>query len=108
MAGEFEHTERVGDLLVAPLITGDDGDAEHINIRGLQDEQKGLLVGGSRAAGVLIEDDFARGLGVGERDDQAEKQNGDKRCTTKHAIAISESKKDYVNRIRGEVKVANP
>jgi len=49
----------MGDLLVTPLITGDDANAEHLNIRGLQDEQKGLLVGGGRTAGVLIEDDFA-------------------------------------------------
>jgi len=66
MPGKFEHAERVGDFFVAPLIAGDDGDAENVDVGRLQEQKHRLLVGGGGATSILIEDDLAAGLRMGE------------------------------------------
>lgn len=67
---DFEHAESVGDFFVAPAVSGDDGDAEDLGLRGLDEGEDGLLVGGGGAAGVLVNDDFARGLGGGGKGEE--------------------------------------
>src|SRR5258708_37947488 len=52
------HTQDVLGLFFYPLVPADRGDAEHVEFVRLQENQQGLLVAGSGAARVLIDDDF--------------------------------------------------
>ena len=61
---DLESTERVGHFFVAPSVSGDDGDAEDLRLWGLDQREDGLLVGGGGAARVLVDYDFAWGLGA--------------------------------------------
>ena len=66
VSGQFKHAQRVSDLLVAPLVSAHDRDAQGLDLRRLQHHQHGLLVGGGGAAGILIENYLAPGLRLGE------------------------------------------
>jgi hypothetical protein len=45
-------------LFSDPLIAADGGDAEDVELLGLQKDQDGLLIAGARATGILVDDDF--------------------------------------------------
>ena len=57
-ARDLEHAQDVLGLFLYPLVATDGGDAKNVKFVGLQENQKGLLVAGARAAGVLVDDDF--------------------------------------------------
>jgi hypothetical protein len=71
-ADDFEEAEGSGDFLVAPLVAGDDGDAEDFDFGGLEEEEKGLQVTAAGPGAVLVDDDFVAGLGGGEGRDEEE------------------------------------
>ena len=48
-----------------PLIAGDDGDAQDFCIRRLDQEEDRLLIRSGGPCGILVDDDFAFGLGPG-------------------------------------------
>src|SRR5215469_6809846 len=73
---DFEHAESVGDVLVAPAVAGDDGDAEDLRLRGLDEREDGLQVGGGGAEGVFVDDDF--GLLLGGRGQREQIHGGKK------------------------------
>jgi len=58
-ADKFEHAQRVGQLGFEPGIASQDGDAEHVALLGLDQQQHRLLVGACGSGGVLIDDDLA-------------------------------------------------
>ena len=63
---ELEHTQGVGDFFGLPRVAADHGDAEDADLRGLEEDHHGHLVGAAGAGAVLIDEDQARGLGRGE------------------------------------------
>ncbi len=56
--GNLQHAQHVLGLFLHPLVAADRGDAEDVKLVRLQEDQKGLLVAGAGAAGVLVDDDF--------------------------------------------------
>ncbi len=62
---EFEQPQSVRDFFVAPLVAGNDGDAQDFYLRGLDQGQQGLQIAAAGAGTILIDDDFAAGLGEG-------------------------------------------
>ena len=60
---QLEQAQSVGNFFVAPLVAGDDGDAEDLHLGRLNESQERLHVATARAGTVLIDDYFARLLG---------------------------------------------
>ncbi len=56
---DLQHAQDVVDFLIPPAIAAGDGNAEDVDVFGLQDHQHGLEVGGSRAKSILIDDYLA-------------------------------------------------
>ena len=56
--GNLKQSEHMLRFFLHPLIAADRSDAEDVEFLGLKKDKDGLLVAGSRAAGVLIDDDF--------------------------------------------------
>ena len=56
---DLEHAQRVRDFFFQPRIASHNGDAENLSLRGLDQQQDGLLIGSSRPGRVLIDDDLA-------------------------------------------------
>ncbi len=59
MAGQFQHAQGVQGLFVAPLVAGDHGDAQHLDVRSLKQRQQGHLVGAAGTSTILIDEDEA-------------------------------------------------
>jgi hypothetical protein len=45
-------------LFLHPLISADSGDAENVELIGLEEHEDGLLVAGARTARILVDNDF--------------------------------------------------
>ena len=56
--GNLQQAQHVLRFFLDPLISADGSDAEHVKLLRLQKDEDSLLVAGSRAARVLIDDDF--------------------------------------------------
>jgi hypothetical protein len=68
---DFQQPQGLIHLFVAPAVAADDGDAEHLDVAGLQQHQYRLQVGTGRTIGVLIDDDQALvRIGPGDRGGQ--------------------------------------
>ena len=52
------HAQDVLGFLFHPLVAADGGDAEHVELLRLQEDEYRLLVAGSRAASILVDDHF--------------------------------------------------
>ncbi len=68
---ELEHAERVLDFFGLPGVAADHGDAEDADLRGLEQDHHGHLVGAAGAGAVLVDENEARGLrGRGRAQDE--------------------------------------
>ena len=56
--GDFFQPEDVLGFLSYPLVAADRSNAENFKLVRLQENQKRLLITGSRPAGILVNDDF--------------------------------------------------
>src|SRR5690242_18396820 len=79
VVGQFQHAQGMSDLLVTPLVSADDSNAERFNVRRLQQQQHSLLVGGCGAAGVLIENDFPFSLSQRKRSEDETTERDEKK-----------------------------
>ena len=66
-ANDFEQAQGVLNFFVAPGVAGNHGDAKHVGIRRIDERENGLHVGAAGPGAVLINDDFAFGLGSSHR-----------------------------------------
>ena len=64
-------------FFVAPGVAGDHGDAEDLNLRGLEESHHGHLVGAAGAGAVLVDEDEARGLRRCGQGCEKQQQEGD-------------------------------
>jgi len=87
-ADDFEEAEGAGDFLVAPLVAGDDGDAEDLDFGRLEEDEKGLHVAAAGPGAVLVDDDFVAGLGGGKGRDEEE---GEECARQMHAVRDRET-----------------
>src|SRR3984893_5192639 len=55
---DFQQAQDVLRLFLHPLVAADGGDAEHVKLLRLEEDENGLLVAGTGPAGVLVDDDF--------------------------------------------------
>ena len=76
VAGELEHAESVEGLFIAPGVAGDDGDAEDLDLGGLEQGEDGHLIGTAGAGAVLIHKDEALLRKAGRYGDGKEEQKG--------------------------------
>jgi len=73
---EFEHSQGVLDLFRLPRVAADHGDAEDADLRGLEQDHHGHLVGAAGAGAVLIDEDEA--LGVTSQGGQEKRAHGNR------------------------------
>jgi hypothetical protein len=59
-ANELEESQSMRDLFVAPLVSADDGYAQHFDLGRLHQGQQRLHIAAARPRTVLIDDDFSR------------------------------------------------
>ena len=76
-AGDLQESQDVLRLFLHPLIAADGGDAEDVELLRLQEYENGLLVAGSGAAGVLIDDDFDF---LGRGSENKKRNNNNEEC----------------------------
>src|SRR5215467_14760385 len=67
-ANNFKKAQRVGDLLVAPLIAGHNCNAQNLYLWRLNHYEERLQVAASRAGAVLIDDHFPSWLCTGRHE----------------------------------------
>ena len=60
---DFEQAKRVRDFFVAPLVSANDRDPQYFDLRRLDHDQQRLHVAAAGAGAILVDDDFAAGLG---------------------------------------------
>ncbi len=60
-AHDFQETQRMANLCVAPVVAGGHADTEHLDLGRVEEHRDGLEVGGGGAERVLVDDDFAGG-----------------------------------------------
>ena len=77
VAREFQHAQGVSYFFVTPHIAADHGDAESFHVRGLQEHEDGLLVGGGGAARVLVNDYFSLRLRASREREKENQRGGD-------------------------------
>jgi hypothetical protein len=65
--GDLEEPQCVADFFVAPAVAARHGDAEHVDILRLQQQQDRLEIGARRAEGILVDDDLPLRGSVGDR-----------------------------------------
>src|ERR1700730_1948157 len=64
---DFEQTDRVRHLFIAPLVAAHYGGAEHLNLRRLNHHEKRLQVAATGAREILVDNDLAPLWGLSER-----------------------------------------
>jgi hypothetical protein len=61
-ANQFQQPQSMRDLLVAPLVPANDGDAQHFHLGRLNQGQERLHIAAAGSRTVLIDDHFPRML----------------------------------------------
>src|ERR1019366_10790250 len=85
---DFEQTQRMRYLFVAPLVAADYRDSQYLDLRRLDHHKKGLQVAASGAGAVLIDDDLAARLGWGEAGHEQEEQDHGYRAGVRTGAAL--------------------
>ena len=66
-AHDLEQAERVRHFFVAPLISTGHRDAQHLDLRGLDQQGQSLHITAARAGAIFVDNYFAPRLAPGER-----------------------------------------